>query len=179
MFGMIPLPIRLAAIAFIILGAFGYGYMRGNAHSEAELAKFSAKKNEQIAELEKKNAEISNRVQIEYVDRTNTIREKEYVLVDHAKNRVPGDAVLSNGWVYTHDVGTSSGDADPARVADATASGVKENQALVTILGNYSICQQNSVQLIELQKWIIENKAAIDKLAEQEKKKKKKFLGVL
>lgn len=172
MFSMIPFPYKLMAAAALLIGVFFYGYTKGSVHAEAELAKFAKKHAEQVAELEKKNSEISTQVVTEYVDRTNTIREKEYVYLDAAKNNVPAQSDLSNGWVYTHDISASAGDADSTRASDATSSGIKDNQALLTIISNYSICQRNQVQLIELQKWIIENKAAIDKLAEEEKKKK-------
>ena len=172
MFSMIPLPYKLLAGAALLLGVFVFGYMKGSAYAEAELARFAAKKSEQVAELEKKNAEISNTVVTEYVDRTNTIREKEYVYLDRAKNSVPAQSDLSNGWVYTHDISALSGDADAARSSDASTSGIKDNEALLTVISNYAICQRNQVQLIELQKWIIQNKDAVDKMAEEEKKKK-------
>ena len=172
MFSMIPLPYKLLAGAALVAGVFFYGYMKGSAYAEAELAKFAASKSEQIAQLEKKNAEISNKVVTEYVDRTNTIREKEYVYRDIAAKSVPAQSDLSNGWVYTHDISATSGDADPARASDASSSGIKDNSALISVISNYAICQRNQVQLIELQKWIIENKAAVDKMAEEEKKKK-------
>ena len=172
MFSMIPLPYKLLALVGLIAGVFFYGYMKGSVHAEAELAKFAAEKSTQIASLEKKNAEISNKVITEYVDRTNTIREKEYVYRDIAAKSVPAQSDLSNGWVYTHDISATSGDADPARASDASSSGIKDNSALISVISNYAICQRNQVQLIELQKWIIENKAAVDKMAEEEKKKK-------
>jgi len=166
---MIPLPYKLLASVALIIGVFIYGYTKGSEHGEAEIARFAAEKNKQIADLEKKNAEISNRVQIEYVDRVNTIREKEYVYRNIAQGSVPRQHIMSNGWVYTHDISASSGDADPTRASDAKASGVADNQALISIISNYSRCQQNAEQLRQLQQWIIDNKAAID---EAEKKKK-------
>jgi hypothetical protein len=166
---MIPFPYKLLAGLALILGVFFYGYMKGSAHAEAELARFSAKANAKIAELEKKNAEISNNVVTEYIDRVNVIREKEYVYRDLGKNNVPGQYNLSNGWVYTHDASASAGDADPARASDATSSGIKDNTALLTIISNYANCQANAEQLRQLQQWIIDNKAAI----EEEAKKKK------
>ena len=171
MFGMIPLPYKLLAAAALLLGVFVFGYMKGSAYAEAELARFSAKKAEQIADLEKKNAEISNKVVTEYVDRVNTIREKEYVYLDRAKNNVPSQFVMSNGWVHTHDASATSGDADPTRSSDASPSTIKDTDALIGIIRNYAICQSNAVQLIELQRWIIENKAAVDAMAKEEKKK--------
>ena len=170
MLGMIPLPYKLLAGAALLAGVFFYGYMKGTAHGEAELARFAAAKSEQVAELEKKNTEISNSVVTEYVDRTNTIREKEYVYLDAAKNNVPNQSVMSNGWVYTHDISATSGDADPTRTSDAAASAIKDTDALIGIIRNYAICQSNAVQLIELQRWITENKAAVDAMAKEKTK---------
>ena len=171
MFGMIPLPYKLLAGVALILGVFVYGYMKGSAYADAELARFSAKASAQVAELEKKNAEISNNVVTEYVDRTNTIREKEYVYVDAAKDSVPSQSVMSNGWVFTHDISASASDADAARSSDASPSGIKDTDALIGIIRNYAICQSNAVQLTELQRWINENKEAVDAMAKEKKKK--------
>lgn len=171
MFGMIPLPYKLLAGAALLAGVFFYGYMKGSAYAEAELARFAAKHAEQVAELEKKNQEISNKVVTEYVDRTNTIREKEYVYRDVAKNNVPSQHDMSNGWVYTHDISATSGDANPTRASDATPSGITDTTALVGIIGNYSRCMQNSQQLISLQKWITDNRAAVEEVAAKAKKK--------
>ena len=171
MFGMIPLPYKLLAGAALIIGVFFYGYMKGSAYAEAELQKFAAKASQQVAELEKKNAEISNNVVTEYVDRTNTIREKEYVYIDTAKNVVPSQSVMSNGWVFTHDSSATARDADPTRASDATSSGITDTTALVGIITNYSRCQQNAQQLIALQKWITDNKAEVDRINSEKSKK--------
>jgi uncharacterized protein (UPF0333 family) len=171
MFSMIPLPYKLLAGAALVAGVFVFGYMKGSAYAEAELARFSATANKQIADLEKQNAEISNKVVTEFVDRTNTIREKEYVYRDIATKSVPPQHDMSNGWVYAHDASATSGDADPARASDASPSGIKDNEALFTIFSNYSRCEQNAEQLIALQKWITDNKNAVDKMAEEKKKK--------
>jgi hypothetical protein len=170
MFGMIPLPYKLLAIGAALVGVFVFGYMKGSAYAEAELARFSAQKSEQIAELERKNSAISTEVVTEYVDRTNTIREKEYVYLDAAKNTVPSQHVMSNGWVYTHDLSATSGDADSTRASDASPSGIADTTALVGIITNYSRCQQNAEQLRQLQQWIIQNKEAVDAMAKEKKK---------
>ncbi len=167
---MIPLPYKLLAIGAALVGVFVFGYMKGSAYAEAELARFSAQKSEQIAELERKNSAISTEVVTEYVDRTNTIREKEYVYLDAAKNTVPSQHVMSNGWVYTHDISATSGDADATRSSDASPSGIADTTALVGIITNYSRCQQNAEQLRQLQQWIIQNKEAVDAMAKEKKK---------
>jgi hypothetical protein len=169
---MIPLPYKLLAIGAALAGVFVFGYMKGSAYAEAELARFSAEKSEQVAELERKNSAISTQVVTEYVDRVNTIREKEYVYRDVVKDSVPTQHDMSNGWVYTHDLSATSGDADATRSSDASPSGIADTTALVGIITNYSRCQQNAEQLRQLQQWIIQNKEAVDKLnAEAEKKK--------
>ncbi len=171
MLGMIPLPYKLLAIGALLIGVFIFGYMKGSAYAEAELARFAAKASEQVAELERKNSAISTQVVTEYVDRTNTIREKEYVYLNAAKNSVPNQSVMSNGWVFTHDISASAGDADATRSSDASPSAVKDTDALIGIIRNYAICQSNSVQLVELQRWISENKMAVDAMAKENKKK--------
>lgn len=171
MFGMIPLPYKLLAGAALIAGVFFYGYMKGSAYAEAELQRFAAESSKQVAELEKKNTEISNEVVTEYVDRTNTIREKEYVYLDAAKNNVPAQHDMSSGWVYTHDLSATSGDADSTRASDASPSGIADNTALLTIIKNYSICMQNSQQLEGLQRWVNDNKRAVDEMNAKAEKK--------
>lgn len=171
MFGMIPLPYKLLAGAALIIGVFFYGYMKGSAYADAELQRFAAKASTQVAELEKKNAEISNNVVTEYVDRTNTIREKEYVYIDTAKNIVPSQSIMSNGWVFTHDSSATASDADPTRASDASPSGITDTTALVGIITNYSRCQQNAQQLIALQKWITDNKTEVDRINAKKSKK--------
>lgn len=171
MFGMIPLPYKLLAGAAILIGVFFYGYMKGSAYAEAELARFSARAEAQIAELERKNSQISTQVVTEYVDRVNTIKEKEYVYLDRAKNNVPDTTILSNGWVYTHDASATGSNADATGASDASPSGIATNQALLTIISNYSNCQSNAEQLKSLQDWITKNKAAVDEVNAQKGKK--------
>jgi hypothetical protein len=62
MFGMIPLPYKLLAGAALIIGVFFYGYMKGTAYGEAELQRFAAKNATLVADMEKKNSEISTEV---------------------------------------------------------------------------------------------------------------------
>ncbi len=170
MFGMIPLPYKLLAGAALILGVFVFGYMKGSAYAEAELQRFAAKNATLTADMEKKNSEISTQVVTQYVDRVNTIREKEYVYRDVAKTVVPSQSVLSNGWVFTHDISATGSNADATRSSDASPSGIKDNEALFTIIGNYSTCMQNAEQLRNLQQWINDNRQSIEELNKKAKK---------
>lgn len=167
---MIPLPVKLLAIVSLVAGVFFYGYMKGSAYAEAELARFGQKNAELAVELEKKNTEITTQVVTEYVDRVQTIRDKEYVYRDLVQNSVPNQCTMSNGWVYTHDVSARADDADPTRASDETSSGIEDNTALLTVISNHAIYQQTAEQLRQLQRWITENKEAIEKAAEEAKK---------
>ena len=171
MFGMIPLPYKLLAGAALILGVFVFGYMKGSAYADAELQRFAAKNATLTADMEKKNSEISTEVVTQYVDRTNTIKEKEYVYRDIVKESVPTQHVMSNGWVFTHDSSATASDADPTRASDASSSGITDTTALVGIITNYSRCQQNAQQLIALQKWIADNKTEVDRINSEKSKK--------
>ena len=170
MFGMIPLPYKLLAGAALILGVFVFGYMKGSAYADAELQRFAAKNATLTADMEKKNSEISTEVVTQYVDRTNTIKEKEYVYRDIVKESVPTQHVMSNGWVFTHDISATSSDADATRTSDASPSGITDTTALLAIIGNYSRCMQNSEQLVGLQQWINDNKQSIEELNKKAKK---------
>lgn len=161
MLGMIPLPIKIMALIFIVLGAAGWGYMKGSAHAEIELANYQAKAEKQISELKSENVKISDNVVTEYVDRVNTIHDKETVYRDRLVDLGEG-ANLSNGWVELHDAAAKLADPDAQLASDKSPSGVMDNAALAVVLSNYSSCHANKQQLISLQTWITENKKAIE-----------------
>lgn len=167
MFSVIPLPYKIAAALFLLVTVFGAGYMKGNARAEAEIAAFAAEQNAKVAELERKNAEISSTVITKYVDKVRVVKEREIVYVNTAKDNVPGQFDLSNGWLYLHDISAKNGNAESSRASDATSSGIRDNQALGTIIRNYSTCQQNAEQLIQLQEWIKSTQAEVAKSNEE------------
>ena len=158
---MIPLPVKLLAIVFIIAGAAGYGYMKGSAHAEVELANYRAEAEKQISDLKTQNAQISDNVVTEYVDRTNTIREKE-VIYREATSKMEPQYDLSNGWIHLHDAAARLANPDMQLASDKSPSGVMDNAALAVVISNYAVCRQNAEQLASLQKWIIDNRAAVD-----------------
>lgn len=161
MFGMIPLPIKIMAIIFIVLGAAGWGYMKGSAHAEIELANYQAKAEKQISDLKTENARISDNVTTEFVDRVNTIHDKEVIYKDRIVN-LGGQHNMSNGWIELHDASARLANPDANLASDKASSGIMDNSALAVVIGNYAICHQNKQQLISLQKWIRDNQAAIE-----------------
>lgn len=159
---MIPFPVKIMAIIFIVLGAAGWGYMKGSAHAEIELANYQAKAEKQISDLKTENAKISDNVTTEFVDRVNTIHDKEVIYRDRLVNLGEGQNNLSNGWVELHDAAARLADPDAMLASDKSPSGVMDNAALSVVLTNYRVCHENKQQLISLQRWITDNRAAIE-----------------
>jgi hypothetical protein len=154
----------IVAISAILAYAYHHGYASGKAVGDAEIAKLISDSEELKNALEKEQQNIKEKIVTEYVDKVKVVKEKEYVYVDQAKNVVPSQYNLSNGWVYVHDASLNTRGVipDATRASDATASDVKDNQALVTILGNYSVCLQNAQQLTSLQQYVLDTKKSID-----------------
>lgn len=161
MFGMIPFPVKLLAIVFLVAGAAGWGYMKGSAHSEIELANYKASAEKQISDLKTENARISDNVTTQFVDRTNTIRERE-VIYRQAAGGLEPQHDLSNGWIHLHDAAARLANPDMKLASDQSPSGVMDNTALAVVMSNYAICKQNSEQLTALQRWVTDNRAAIE-----------------
>lgn len=162
MFSVIPLPYKIAAAVFLLIAVFGIGYMKGSDRADVIIAEAAVKANEQIAELERKNSEISNTVVTKYVDKVRVVKEREYVYLGQAQNNVPGQFNLSAGWLYLHDFGAKGSDADSTRASDATATTIRDNQALGVVLRNYSTCRETASQLEALQQWIRDMKTEVD-----------------
>jgi len=161
MFGLIPLPVKIFAMIFLVVGAAGWGYMKGSAQAEIALADYKASAEKQISDLKTENFKISDNVTTQFVDRTNTIREKEIIYRD-ATSSLGSSVPLSNGWIHLHDAAAKLANPDMTLASDKSPSGVMDNSALAVVMGNYAICKQNSEQLESLQKWIRDNKAAVD-----------------
>lgn len=166
MFNLIPLPYRiiggLLIVAVVILGSYATGYQDGGDKCRSDWDKENAKAASAVQQAQEKIGENNDANVTQYVDRWNTIKEKEYVYVDTAKSRVPNQRDMSNGWVYLHDQAAKADNADPALASDEASSGIKDNQALAVVVSNYSQCLQDKNQLIALQAWITDTKKTVD-----------------
>lgn len=154
----------LVAVAITAsVGSYFVGYSKGIAKGELKIAEFSTEAEKKITNLNKRIEEAEGKIVIQYVDKVKKIKEKEYVYVNASQENVPSQYDLSNGWVYLHDVSAQGSDADTARAADETTSGVRDNQALAVVVTNYSRCRENSEQLKSLQTWMTEAQREVDK----------------
>lgn len=146
------------------------GLNKGKAESALVISNFTSDKNAQIAHLNDKIIELNSKTTVEYVDRWNTIREKEYVDKGIAENSVPSQHDMSTGWVYLHDRAAASLPADPVLASDKEKSGVMDNAALSTIVTNYARCAQDQNTLISLQNWIDKYNSEVQKSNKDNKK---------
>jgi len=173
MINLIPLHIRIIGGVFLFV-LFGtacvtYGYNKAENKYIAKIATYKTDAELLQTKLESALAKVEVKIVTEYVDRIQTIKEKEYVYRDKIIT-VPSKCELSNGWVYLHDASATGGDAESAGVTDETPSGIKDVEALEIVVENYSIANQNAEQLKSLQAWVREAKEEVKR---QNKKAKK------
>lgn len=170
----IPLPYRILGIVVIFtmltVGSAWYGYTKGSARADVVIAQYTAAKAALANSIQEIQVKVVDRIITQYVDKVRVIHDSGAHNEQIANNVVPDKQQLSNGWVYTHDASAAGRNADATGSADATPSGVEANQALGTVVNNYSGCQETRQQLISLQNWVIDTKRNID---EQNAKNKK------
>jgi hypothetical protein len=159
---IIPLPFKIAAGVFLVSGAFSIGYIKGSESAKIQIQAFAEKAAAKTITMQQHNNQITDKIVVKYVDRVDTIKEKQYVYLDQAKNSVPSTEYLPNAWIYVHDSSVNLTPIDSLKSSDSTLSDIKDNVALETVIQNYSTCLQTSQQLINLQQWIKDNEQSIN-----------------
>ena len=165
MFG-IPFPYQIAAVVFVVAAAFGAGYIKGVARAEVEIQRAATEAQQKIAELQAKQAETNVQVVTKYVDRVRTITVQNDRNAEFIATLPSTDIKLTYGWVYLHDLATKGGDAEPSAATNGTPTTFTSADALRAVTDNYSVCRQNSEQLIQLQDWIRSTQANVDTVNE-------------
>lgn len=167
MFKLIPLPYRILGAVLIVLSAFVFGYTKGIAVGNQKIKLFEAKATAQYQELraayEKAKNNVNEKIVTEYVDKIIYVtkwRTKNVEVIKHVKDTCE----LSNGWVHVHDASASSKDADRTAATDGTSSGIKDTEALETVVDNYGACAANAEQVKAWQNWYTEQQQAVGKI---------------
>jgi hypothetical protein len=163
MFG-IPFPYQIAAVVFLVAGAFSGGYIKGSARADAEIARAAAEAQAQIAELQTQQTTTNTQIVTKYVDRVRTVLVEKDHNAQLIANLPTSSLKLANRWVYLHDVAATGGNADTTRAVDAAASPFTDNDALRTVSDNYSTCRQNAQQLEALQQWIRDTQKNVEEV---------------
>ncbi len=132
----------------VVSGVYRIGYEAGKIETAENL-------NKQVAYWKEQSEKVNTIVVTEYINRIKEVvkwRTKNVEVI----SVVPSVCELSDGWVSVHDSSAEGRDADTARAADGAASGIKDTQALRTIVENYATCHETREQLFALQNWIRE-----------------------
>lgn len=166
MFKLIPIQYRILGgviiLAALLGSSFWYGYNKAENKYLTKIATYQAEAELLETKLNAALAEVKVQVVTKFIDRVKTIKEKEYVYKDRIVT-VPSKCELSNGWVSSHDASASSSELGAAEAADAASSGIKDTEALRTVIENYSICHQNAEQVLALQDYILKREKEINK----------------
>jgi len=154
--------IVLVVSLLLFCGGAWWGYTKGSAKSEAVISAYEKKLTDLQTKLDEKQVQIIDHVITKYVTKVVHIKDVGEHNENVAKTVVPDTGVLSNGWVYTHNAAAANQEADPARAVDDTSSGVKDTEALATVIDNYATYNKLKAQLEALQQYINETNASID-----------------
>lgn len=155
---MIAWPYRLLALAALGIALFGFGWLKGASHVQAQWDAATAAQQQALAKAQIRQAEATVQVVTQYVDRIQVVREKGDSLIQEIPVYVPVQAdaacTVHRGFVRLHDAAAAGELPEPARDADAPAEGLALSAVAATVVTNYQTCHENAEQLKALQDWI-------------------------
>jgi hypothetical protein len=151
-------PYRLLALAALGIALFGFGWLKGASHVQAQWDAATAAQQQALAQVQTRQAEATVQVVTQYVDRIQIVREKGDTLIQEIPVYVPVQAdaacTVHHGFVSLHDAAAAGELPEPARDADAPAEGLALSAVAATVVSNYQTCHENAEQLKALQDWI-------------------------
>ena len=161
---LIAWPYRLLALAALGFALFGFGWVKGAGHVQAQWDAQTHKQLLQVARVERRQAQATVEVVTKYVDRIKVVREKGDTIIKEVTVYVPIEAdaacTINRGFVRLHDAAATGELPEPARDADAAATGIALSAVAGTVAANYQTCHENAEQLRALQTWVTEMKVA-------------------
>lgn len=155
---LISWPYRLLALAALGIAVFGFGWLKGASHVQAQWDAATAAQQQAQAQAQNRQAEATVQVVTQYVDRIQVVREKGDTLIQEVPIYVPVQAdaacTVHRGFVSLHDAAAAGELPEPTRDADAPAEGLALSAVAATVVSNYQTCHENTEQLKALQDWI-------------------------
>ena len=153
-------PYRLLAIAALGVALFGFGWIKGAGHVQAQWDAAIQQQALQTAAIRERQAQATVKVVTQYIDRVRVVREKGDTIFKKVPVYVPvqADAVctINRGFVRLHDAAAAGELPEPARDADAASADIALSAVAGTVAANYQTCHENAEQLRALQVWITE-----------------------
>ncbi len=155
---LIAWPYRLLALAALCIALFGFGWLKGTNHVQAQWDAATAAQQQAQARTQIRQAEATVQVVTQYVDRIQVVREKGDTLIQEVPVYVPihADAACTvhRGFVSLHDAAAAGESPTAPGDANAPAEGLALSAVAATVVSNYQTCHENAEQLKALQDWI-------------------------
>ena len=155
---LIPWPYRLLALAALAIALIGFGWIKGVEHVQAKWDAAIQQQTLQSATVRQKQAEATVKVVTQYVDRVRIVREKGETIIKEVPVYVPLQAdaacTINRGFVRLHDAAAAGELPEPARDADAAATGIALFAVAGTVAANYQTCRETAEQLRAVQAWV-------------------------
>lgn len=163
---VIPWPYRPLALAALGVALGGFGWIKGSSSVRAQWDAAVQQQTLQDAAVRERQAQTTVKVVTQYVDRVRVVREKGDTIVKEIPVYVPvqvdAACTINLGFVRLHDAAVVGELPEPARDADATASGIALSAVSGTVAANYQTCHENTEQLRALQMWIRQINVALE-----------------
>lgn len=160
---LISWPYRCLALALLAAALIGFGWIKGAGHVQAQWDAAVQQQTLQAAAVRERQAQATVKVVTKYVDRVRVVREKGDTIFKEIPVYVPvqADAAcnINRGFVRLHDAAAAGDLPEPARDADAAATGIALSAVAGTVAANYQTCHENAEQLTALQVWVSEMSA--------------------
>ena len=155
---VVPWPYRLLSLAVLCIALFGFGWLKGASHVQAQWDAATAAQQQALAQVQTQQAQATVQVVTQYVDRIQVVREKGDTILKEVPIYVPVQAdaacTIYRGAVSLHDAAATgelpAAPGDP----DASAEGLALSALAATVVSNYQTCHENAEQLKALQDWI-------------------------
>ena len=155
---MIAWPYRLLALAALGIALFGFGWLKGASHVQAQWDSSTAAQQQALAKAQIRQAEATVQVVTQYIDRIQVVREKGDTLIQEVPVYVPIQAdaacTVHRGFVSLHDAAAAGELPTTPGDPDAPAEGLALSDVAATVVSNYQTCHENAEQLKALQDWI-------------------------
>lgn len=151
---------RVLAIVAILGGAAMFGWVKGEAHIQAQ---WNADKAASLAALQAsqlREATASAKVVTQYVDRVKTITTKGQNIIHVIPKLIPVDACPAPAAVGVLLDAAASGTAVSDTPSPADAAPIALANLTASVATNYEACRLNAEQLTALQDWIRSEQAA-------------------
>lgn len=157
----LPSWVMWLALAALVTAAAGWGWVKGADSVQAQWAAERAAQTISVLRVQVKQAEVTERVVTQYVDRVRVVREAADAIIREVPVYVPqscdADGRLPAGWRVLHDAAASGRVASTSDAADAQP--VAPDTAAATVARNYGSCRETIEQLMALQRWVSEQTA--------------------